>query len=103
MLWAGFVAEQAALAGRVVDFERFEIDDVWQRTGLYADATASAVFLFDLRARADESCTVECGAEVLAALSNPGVGIVQRIHEPEYEAIERLLFGRAKLFDDAYI
>ena len=38
---------------------------------------------------------------MLAALGNPGVGIVQRVHQPEDEAVKGFLLRQAKLFNDA--
>src|SRR5579884_3167979 len=57
----------------------------------------------NLRPRADQAGTVESCTQVLAALGDPGVGIVKRVHQPEDETVERLLLGQAEFFNHAHI
>src|SRR5437867_8127369 len=103
IFWTRFIAEQTTLACTGVDLECFEVNDIGEWAGVDTDATACAVFFFDVWTRADQPCAVEGCAEMFATLCEPGVGIIQGIHHPEDEAVEGLLFWQTKLFNNTDI
>src|SRR5258708_3603543 len=63
VLRAGFKAEQAALAGFIVDLERLQIDHIGQGAGFHTLAAMGALGRFNLGAIADQTGAIEGGAE----------------------------------------